>query len=159
MTHKSFKHAAYGLVGFCLVLLFLSVQMRDSNTQAANSGSALPSATPAPTPTRSRYNCGDVDNPDYITFKWTRPMPNGGWLGEVSYGQIINKPVQVFDSKVNETTKIVDWTFQAQDGSFLCHMYVSPPILKRNVWFGACKNNVWPQPTCGTDRLTETATP
>lgn len=158
MTRITFRHAAYGLIGLSMLLLFLGAQLSGDRTRAAFAGSPLPQASPTP-PTRTRYNCGDVDNPDYITFQWTRPMPNGGYLGTVSYGQITNKPVQVFDAKVDNTTKIVDWTFQAQDGSFLCHMFVSPIVLKRNVWFGACRNNVWPQPACGTDRLTETATP
>ena len=75
-------------------------------------------------------------------------MPQGGWLGVASYGN--NKPaVQVFASKVVEQN-VTDWTYQAQNGSFICHMIVSNkgPLRDHYVSFERCNNNTWPQVTC-----------
>lgn len=144
MTFTLFRRAAYGLMGLSLVSV-LSVQWASKGT-AAGIGPPAPAAA-APTPTASRYNCGDADNPDYITFDWTRPMPQGGWLGNVSYrGEY---KIQVFDAKEVEPN-VTDWTYQAQNGSFLCHMIVSnkPPLRNRYVSFERCNNQNWPQVVC-----------
>lgn len=143
MTFTLFKRAAYALMGLSLVSV-LSVQWASKGTAAASRPSA-PAA--APTPTSPRYNCGDPDAPDYITFDWTRPMPQGGWLGDVSYHG--GYKVQVFDPKVVEPN-VTDWTYQAQNGSFLCHMIVSnkPPLRNHYVSFERCNNQNWPQVTC-----------
>lgn len=143
MTPTWLKRAAYGLVGLCLASV-LCVQPSSKGTSAA----VRPAATAAMTPTASRYNCGDTDHPDYINFDWTKPMPQGGWLGNVAYGG--NKPaVQVFAPKPVEQN-VTDWTYQAQDGSFICHMIVSnkPPLTDHYVSFERCNNNKWPQVTC-----------
>lgn len=151
MTPTWFKRTAYGLIGLSLLCL-VSVQWTSKGTAAATQPPAptpAQSPTPAPTPTLARYNCGDPDHPDYISFTWTKRMPQGGWLGTVSYGKIISKPVQAFNAaKINDDARMLDWTFQAQDGSFLCHMYVTTKPSDRSVSFGACRNNNWPQVTC-----------
>lgn len=156
MTPTSFKRAAYGLIGLSLAFVFLSVQRTSSSTPAAMQAAA-PIATPTPDaskkPTLGRYNCDSVDHPDNITFNWTARRPHGGWVGEVTYGSFVKKPIQAFDARfvdpANPNPRIIDWAFQAQDGSFLCRMTVdaSRP-LNANVSFGTCRNNNWPQLNC-----------
>lgn len=146
MTPTWFKRAAYGLVGLCLASV-ISLQSSSKGTSAAVRPNApVPAATPKPT--APRYNCGDTDHPDYIYFDWTKPMPQGGWLGNVVYGS--NKPaVQIFNPQVVEQN-VTDWTYQAQNGAFICHMIVSnkPPLTEHYVSFERCNNNQWPQVTC-----------
>jgi hypothetical protein len=75
-------------------------------------------------PTKRVY----VDDCDVrMTLNWTRRMPNDGYLGEVSYGSISRKPIQVFDAQTDPTDpeQSKTWQFQAQDGSFLLKMKVS----------------------------------
>jgi hypothetical protein len=154
MTPTSLKRAAYGLIGLSLALVFLSVQWTSSSTPAAMHAAA-PIATPTPDaskkPTLGRYNCGDREDPDNIAFNWTARKPNGGWVGEVTYAGFVKKPIQAFDAKFVDPAnpKIIDWAFQAQDGSFLCRMTVdSSRPLNANVSFGTCRNNNWPQLNC-----------
>jgi hypothetical protein len=101
-------------------------------------------------PTAPRYQCGSGCGA--ITFNWGRQMPDNGRLGEVTFGQYVNKPIQVFDlhiirdSEGNERYR--DWAFQAQDGSFLGRMYVSSP---RQSFIGFAKfraGDQWPQVIC-----------
>jgi hypothetical protein len=157
MTTTLFKHVAYGLIGLCLVLIFLGVQMTGSSTPAAAALTPVLPSTAALTPvlpstqaypTKARYNCGDSENPDYIDFRWMAPRPNGGWVGEVTYQGVTTK-IQAYDAKVKNDLNLTDWGFQAQNGSFVCRMYVSPINLKKFIWFGRCNNNNWPQPSCG----------
>lgn len=94
-------------------------------------------------PTRTHYQCPGCGP---LSFKWTRRMPKGGWLGEVTIGQYTNTPVQVFDAKPLPGGG-TDWAFQAQDGSFLGHMYVS--VLKFYVRFAKFRpGDQFPQVTC-----------
>jgi hypothetical protein len=149
----TFNRTAYALLILSFAFIFLFMQRTDRSMVAASSAVMLPQAAPSPTPpTNPNYNCGDQDSPDPISFTWTRRMPNNGWLGTVTYGNFVNKPIQVFDAKVdpkyNNGRGLTDWAFQAQDGSFLCRMKVTPNVLRRNVWFESCKNNNWPQLFC-----------
>jgi len=155
MTLTLFKRTVCALLILSLAFIFLFMQRTGRSTVAASSAVTLPQATPAPSPTpptNPNYNCGDQDSPEPISFTWTRRMPNNGWLGTVTYGNFVNKPIQVFDAKVdpkyNNGRGLTDWAFQAQDGSFLCRMKVTPNVLRRNVWFESCKNNNWPQLFC-----------
>lgn len=93
-------------------------------------------------PTLARYQCTGCGP---LTFKWTRPMPKGGWLGEVTFGKYVNKPIQVFaPTPIKGGT---DWTFQAQDGEFLGHMLVS--TLKSFLRFVNFRpNDQWPLAFC-----------
>ena len=149
MTLTLFKRTAYALLTLSLAFVFLFMQR--TGHSMASSTVMLPQATPTP-PTNPNYNCGDPDSPDPISFAWTRRMPNNGWLGTVTYGSFVNKPIQVFDAKVdpkyNNGRGLTDWAFQAQDGSFLCRMKITPNGLRRFVWFESCKNNNWPQLFC-----------
>ena len=156
MTPTSFKRVAYGLIGLSLAFVFLSVQGSSSGKPSAMSATAplaSPTVPPNEKPTLPRYNCGDSQSPDYISFNWTGTKPNGGWVGEVTYGGFLKKPIQAFDAKYigPPTDKLVDWGFQAQDGSFICRMTVNSklPLLRNaSVSFGTCRNNTWPQLAC-----------
>ncbi len=144
MTCTWFKRAAYGLI--CLSLAsVLGVRWTSKGVAAAAPPAAAAAA--APTPTGPRYNCGDPDSPDYITFNWTRQMPMGGWLGDVSFHG--GYKIQVFDAKTIEPN-VTDWTYQAQNGAFICHMIVSNKGLPRThyVSFERCNNQNWPQVLC-----------
>ncbi len=100
-------------------------------------------------PTASRYQCEGCGP---LTFQWGRQMPEGGRLGVATFGEFVNKPIQIFDVKIiyNSLKQEIarDWTFQAQDGSFLGHMYVSSPahVFIRFAKFRA--GDKWPQCFC-----------
>jgi len=156
MTPTSFKRAAYGLVGLSLAFVLLGFQGSSSGKPAAMTATAPPLASPTvppdQKPTLPRYNCGDSQNPDYIDFNWTGRKPNGGWVGEVTYGGA-KTLVQAFDAKYvgDPINKLVDWGFQAQNGSFVCRMKVNSklPLLRNaSVGFDTCNNNTWPQLAC-----------
>ena len=59
-----------------------------------------------------------------MEFKWTKPMPENGFLGEVTYRSFVNTPIQVFAAKVDQLGNKT-WEFQAQNGTFLCSMTVT----------------------------------
>jgi hypothetical protein len=155
MTPTSFKRAAYGLVGLSLAFVLLSVQGSSSGKPAAMQPAAplaSPTVPPDQKPTLPRYNCGDSQSPDYITFNWTGTKPNGGWVGDVTYNGK-KTLIQAFDAKYigAPTDKLVDWGFQAQNGSFVCRMKVNSkvPLLRNaSVSFDTCNNNNWPQLAC-----------
>ena len=100
------------------------------------------------TPTATRYQCGSGCGA--LTFNWTRPMPGNGYLGEVTFGQFVNKPIQVYGAEpilYNGHQVGLNWGFQAQDGSFLGRMYVSTgKCYIRFAHFRA--NDQWPQVSC-----------
>ncbi|HEX8475950.1 MAG TPA: hypothetical protein VF666_18130 [Pyrinomonadaceae bacterium] len=92
-------------------------------------------------PTQPRYF---AQNGAIMTFDWTRPMPENGYLGTVSFpGVATNKPIQVFDPKTS--VKGTDWAFQAQDGSFLCRMFVT--ASQSRVTFSQNRIGNWPNIT------------
>ncbi len=100
-------------------------------------------------PTAPRYQCGSGCGA--LTFTWGKQMPDNGRLGQVTLGQFVNKPIQVFDLQIikdsagNELYR--DWAFQAQDGSFLGRMYVSRG--KSYIRFAHFRaTDQWPQVTC-----------
>jgi hypothetical protein len=153
MTLTLFKRTTFALLTLSLAFIFLSMHRTGRSVEAIPSSVMLPQATPTP-PTNPKYNCGDSANPDFISFAWTSRMPNNGWLGTVTYGKFVNKPIQVFDAKVDpkydNDRGLTDWAFQAQDGSFLCRMKVTPNVLRRSVSFESCRNNIWPTLSCST---------
>jgi hypothetical protein len=100
-------------------------------------------------PTAPRYQCGSGCGT--ITFVWGKRMPDNGRLGQVTFGQYVNKPIQVFDAQVLRDSEnrvvLTNWGFQAQDGSFLGRMIVSG--LKSYIRFAHFRaNDKWPQVTC-----------
>jgi hypothetical protein len=100
-------------------------------------------------PTLPRYQCGSGCG--LLTFNWKTRTPNNGRLGEVTLGQYVNKPIQVFDAQViyapDGTELLTNWAFQAQDGSFLGRMYVSK--LKGFIRFAHFRaSDQWPLVSC-----------
>ena len=59
-----------------------------------------------------------------MIFNWGRRMPNNGRLGDVTYGSLQKKLIQVFNP-IENADRSKTWQFQAQDGSFLLSMKVS----------------------------------
>ena len=83
-----------------------------------------------------------------LTFQWTRAMPEGGYLGNVTFRQFQKKPIQVFDPEPVYSHSIligVSWAYQAQDGSFLCRVFVTE-FLNAYVTFSDLKKGNWPVP-------------
>jgi hypothetical protein len=83
-----------------------------------------------------------------LTFEWTRQMPDNGYLGNVTFRQFQKKPIQVFaPEKVYSYGVLlgVSWAYQAQDGSFLCRMFVSA-FRDAYVTFSELKKGDWPVP-------------
>ena len=80
---------------------------------------STPQTSPSTNPTKYIY----LDQQGrQMNLNWTKPMPNNGFLGEVTYLSFVKKPIQVFAAIDQEGYKI--WQFQAQDGSFLCSLKV-----------------------------------
>jgi hypothetical protein len=79
------------------------------------------------TPTRiTTFYTFDTNEP--LTFQWTRPTPNNGYLGNVTFRQYQKKNIQVYDPKRIEAYGVllgISWAYQAQDGSFICRLFVS----------------------------------
>jgi hypothetical protein len=100
------------------------------------------------TPTATRYQCGSGCGA--LTFNWTKPMPGNGYLGTATFGQFVNKPIQVYGAEpilYNGKQVGLNWGFQAQDGSFLGRMLVSG----RQSYIRFMKfrpNDKWPQVSC-----------
>lgn len=83
-----------------------------------------------------------------LTFEWTKQMPDEGYLGSVTFRQFQKKPIQVFDREEIKSHGIVlgvSWAYQAQDGSFLCRMFVSA-FRDSFVTFSERKKGDWPVP-------------
>lgn len=83
-----------------------------------------------------------------LTFQWTRQMPDKGYLGTVTFRQFQKKPIQVFDPEpVVYYGQLLGWSwaYQAQDGSFLCRMFVSA-YIDSYVTFADRKKGNWPVP-------------
>jgi hypothetical protein len=100
-------------------------------------------------PTAARYQCGSGCGT--ITFQWGRHMPDNGRLGTVTFGQYVNKPIQVFDRQEIRISGLLvgyNWAFQAQDGSFLGRMYVSTPNQSFIRFAKFRPNDQWPQVSC-----------
>jgi hypothetical protein len=94
-----------------------------------------------PTPDFQNYYCPNEGA--FLSFDWTKPMPYNGWLG-LTYG-FTHKEVQAYDAKTQ--TGGLNWGFQAQDGSFVCRMYVSS--LQDRLDFVNCRPyGAWPVTTC-----------
>lgn len=83
-----------------------------------------------------------------LTFQWTKQMPDKGYLGTVTFRQFQKKPIQVFDpEQVRSYGELIGWSwaYQAQDGSFLCRMFVSA-YYDSHVTFSDRKKGDWPVP-------------
>jgi hypothetical protein len=109
------------------------------------------STTPvtATNPTAPRYQCGSGCGT--ITFEWGRRTPENGRLGTVTFGQYVNKPIQVFDRReIRYGDRVIahNWAFQAQDGSFLGRMLVTAPSQSFIRFAKFRAGDQWPQVSC-----------
>ena len=100
-------------------------------------------------PTAARYQCGSGCGT--LTFTWdAKVFPGGGRTGKATLGRFVNKPIQVYDAKpilYNGVEIGTNWGFQAQDGSFVCRMYVSAD--QNTVNFVNCRPyGGWPLTSC-----------
>ncbi|MFL6333730.1 MAG: hypothetical protein ACJ754_10510 [Pyrinomonadaceae bacterium] len=99
-------------------------------------------------PTAPRYECDSGCG--MLTFTWQPGDYKGGRLGTATFGQFVNKPIQVYDAKiikdpVTQREVARDWGFQAQDGSFLGRMYVTSPRHSYIRFAHFRPNDQWPQ--------------
>ena len=93
-----------------------------------------------PTPQFRTYYCPNEGA--LVAFEWTKPMPYGGWLGQTDGFAHID--VQAYDARPLSGGGL-NWGFQAQDGSFVCRMYVSTD--QYTISFVNCRGN-WPVTNC-----------
>lgn len=93
-----------------------------------------------PTPQNQGYFC--IYEGGFLAFEWTRQMPYGGWLGRTD--GFTHKDVQAYDMKMMNNGWL-NWGIQAQDGSFVCRMHVSPN--QDTLSFVNCRG-YWPVTTC-----------
>ena len=86
------------------------------------------------------------DTKELLTFEWTNTMPEKGYLGNVTFRQYKKKPIQVFRPEEISSYGVplgTSWQYQAQDGSFLCRMFVSAH-LDSFITFSERKKGDWP---------------
>jgi hypothetical protein len=102
---------AFGLI--CATLL-LTASFLGGGKTAARAYTATPTRDP------STFYCPYEGT--FVSFNWTTPMPYGGWLGQT--GDYKAKDVQAYDAQPLGGGAL-NWGFQAQDGSFVCRMYVT----------------------------------
>lgn len=93
-----------------------------------------------PTPQNQGYYCPNEGA--FLAFEWTKQMPYGGWLGETD--GFTHKPVQAYDATPMRGGGL-NWGIQAQDGSFVCRMYVSAD--QYTISFVNCRGS-WPVTSC-----------
>jgi hypothetical protein len=92
-------------------------------------------------PTKTLYF---AKNGGLMRFKWTESRPRkGAWLGEVTFGKYVNKPIQIYDAKTSAAG--TDWGYQAQQGEFVCRMEVSAD--QSRITFSRSTKGDWPMIT------------
>ena len=111
---------------------------------------AIPTPIPPTPPTKVTTFYEHVADGTFepLTFQWTKQMPDKGYLGIVTFRQFQKKPIQVFDREEVRSHGILlgfSWAYQAQDGSFLCRMFVSA-FRDSYVTFSERKKGNWPVP-------------
>ncbi|HEX8285322.1 MAG TPA: hypothetical protein VF588_18350 [Pyrinomonadaceae bacterium] len=105
-------------------------------------GSQSSARAAQPTPDGQAYYCPYEGG--FLAFDWTKSMPYGGWLG-VADG-FTHKDVQAYDARPLGGGGL-NWGFQAQDGSFVCRMYVSSD--QQRLDFVNCRPYAsWPVTSC-----------
>ncbi|HEX8336169.1 MAG TPA: hypothetical protein VF621_05525 [Pyrinomonadaceae bacterium] len=94
-----------------------------------------------PTPQNQSYYCPYEGA--FLAFEWTKQMPYGGWLGRTD--GFTHDDVQAYNALPQGGG--LNWGFQAQDGSYVCRMYVSSD--KSRLDFVNCRPyGAWPVTTC-----------
>jgi hypothetical protein len=127
MTTSNRRRSVWALCGLLCATLLLCASLLPGGTPSA---SAAYTATPTRDP--SLFYCPNENA--YVSFDWGTPMPYGGWLGSTGYYK--TKAVQAYDAQLLSSGWL-NWGFQAQDGSFVCRMYVSPD--QNNINFVNCR--------------------
>jgi hypothetical protein len=95
-----------------------------------------------PTPQFRTYYCPHEGA--LLAFEWTKQMPYGGWLGRTY--DIAEEDVQAYDARPLYGGGL-NWGFQAQNGSFVCRMYVSAD--QNHITFVNCRPFAnWPLTSC-----------
>jgi hypothetical protein len=102
---------AFGLI--CATLL-LTASFLGGGKTAARAYTATPTRDP------STFYCPYEGT--FVSFNWGPSMPYGGWLGQTADYKA--KDIQAYDAQPLGGGGL-NWGFQAQDGSFVCRMYVS----------------------------------
>lgn len=105
----------WALCGLVCATLLLCASFVPGGTPSASAA-----YDPQPTRDPSLFYCPYESA--YVSFDWGRSMPYGGWLGKTGYYK--TKDVQAYDSQLLPDGSL-NWGFQAQDGSFVCRMYVT----------------------------------
>jgi hypothetical protein len=124
---------AFGLV--CATLLLTASFLGGGKTAARAYNS---------TPTRQPGYFFCPDEGTFLSFDWKTPMPYGGWLGQT--GAYKSVPIQAYDAQLLNDGGL-NWGFQAQDGSFVCRMYVTSG--QNRVTFVNCRPLAnWPLTSC-----------
>ncbi|HVF68535.1 MAG TPA: hypothetical protein VM914_12775 [Pyrinomonadaceae bacterium] len=124
LTTSSRRRAVWALCGLLCATLLLCASFVPGGESSAR--------TATPTRDPSLFYC-PYENA-YVSFDWTTPKPYGGWLGATGYYKA--KDVQAYDAQSLPNGGL-NWGFQAQDGSFVCRMYVSSD--QNNITFVNCK--------------------
>ena len=134
MTTSSRRLAFRALCAVLCAALLLGAPLLGGGTSSARAA--------YPTLQNEAYYCPYEDA--FVAFNWTRPMPYGGWLGDTD--GFTHKAVQAYDARTMSDGWL-NWGFQAQDGSFVCRMYVSPD--RRSLSFVNCRPYAnWPVTLC-----------
>lgn len=127
MTTSTRRRSVWSLCGLLCATLLLCAAFVPGATP-----SALAAYDVHPTRDPSLFYC-PYEN-QYVSFDWTQQMPFGGWLGSTGYYK--TKDVQAYDAQTLPNGGL-NWGFQAQDGSFVCRMYVSSN--QNNINFVNCR--------------------
>jgi hypothetical protein len=114
---------AFGLT--CATLLLTASFLGGGKTAAR---------THIPPPTRDPSTFYCPYEGAFVSFDWTTPMPYDGWLGQTA--DYKSTAIQAYDARLLGDGGL-NWGFQAQDGSFVCRMYVSSD--KNNITFVNCR--------------------
>jgi len=128
ITTSSRRRAVWALCGMLCSTLLLCASFVPGGTTSARVYTG---------PTKTLYFCPNEGT--YLTLSWTRPMPYGGWLGQATTSE--TKDVQAYDAQ-SLNGGVTSWGFQAQDGSFVCRMYVSSN--QNSISFGNCRPSATP---------------
>jgi ABC-type oligopeptide transport system substrate-binding subunit len=136
MTTSSRRLAARTLFGLLCVTLLLGASFLGGGKTSARAYAATPTID------QRSYYCPNEGR--FLSIDWTTPMPQNGWLGQANaYPQLVD--VQAYDARPLSGGGL-NWGFQAQNGSFVCRMYVSGD--RYTVSFVNCNNANWQLSSC-----------
>lgn len=163
MTTSFVKPTLRILLGLMLIFSLLCVsafgQSRGRKRHRRGKRAATRAMTPPGAPTNDgEYSC-DPEGRVVLSFDYTGTTPNNGFLGNQYTtieringrpGRTTRKAVQWSTYQVTQTPGGTTWSFQAQDGSFVCDPRqggsVFIPDGKGEVRFTGCRN--YPNRVC-----------